>query len=175
MTTNPLGARRGLERSLTVFFGAFGILAVLLSLAPGAPTLLGLSLRAVSATFLVAGLARRSRSQWATSSTVVAAALGIVAAVLMGLLILVFIFPWALAILAVVLLVGSGLGMYVAIRSRQLETRRTLEDQLLALRSGRLLTVLTVLLAVFVVVPLLGAIAWSSFGCGGRISASLCA
>ncbi len=54
--------------------------------------------------------------------------------------------------------------------------RRSLSQELATLESTRLLILATlVTLGVFVIIPLLGAAAWSLYGCSGKISGALCA
>lgn len=159
-----------------VFFGVFGVVTALLSLAPGAPAPLWVLLRMTSVIFALAALGIGARKAWATIPGIAAGALGVLAALVVLALVPVFIFPEALGIFAIVLLAGSSFALYAVLLDRRHQPiRRSLGEEAATLLSSRLLVPGTlVVLGIFVLVPLLGAVAWSLYGCSGRISDVLC-
>ncbi len=168
--------RIGLKVS-AVFFGVFGLLTALLSLAPGAPGPLWLLLRTASVIFIVAAWGIGARQAWAMIPGIAAGALGVLAALVLMAFVLTFIFPVALATFAIVLLAGSSFALYAVLLNRRHQPmRRSLSEELATLESTRFLILATlVTLGVFVIIPLLGAAAWSLYGCSGEISGALCA
>lgn len=160
-----------------VFFGVFGVVTALLSLAPGAPTPLWVLLRAAAVVLIVATVGVGTGNAWGTIPAIAAGSLGVLAALVMMALVPVFIFPEALAVFAVVLLVGSSFTLYTVVLERRRQAgRRVLIDELATLESkGFLISTALVTSCVFVIIPVLGGVAWSLFGCGGKISGGLCA
>jgi hypothetical protein len=168
--------RVGLNVS-AVFFGIFGAVTTLLSVAPGAPAPLSILLRTAAVVLIVAAVGVGTDKTWGTIPAIAAGALGVLAALVMMALVPVFIFPEALAVIAVVVLAGSSFALYAVLLNRRRQSvRRALIDELILLESrGFLITTALATLSAFVIIPGLGATVWSLFGCGGQISGGLCA
>jgi phosphatidylglycerophosphate synthase len=133
----------------SVFFGVFGVVTALLSLAPGAPGPLWVLLRTVAVVLIVAAVGVGADKAWASIPAIAAGALGVLAALVMMALVPVFIFPEALAGFALVLLVGSSFTLYTVIRDHRRQAGQIeLIDQLILLGS-RDFMIATVIVTVY--------------------------
>lgn len=177
MNANALSRPDQIGLKVSAVFGVSGLFTSLLSLAPGAPGPLWVLLRTASLIFIVAALGIGARTAWATIPGIAAGVLGVLAGLVLMAFVLTFIFAEGFAIFAVVLLAGSSFAFYAVLLGRRHQPmRKSLSEEFATLESTSFLILASlVTLGVFVIVPLLGAVAWSLYGCSGKISGALCA